>query len=286
LIEVLKVGVWPSHVQALALEVLKLCGGTTAAKGGGWSSIRGQRDRLVAKGLSSAENVVDAFQGPSSKTSQSGGASGTTQKKSFIADVLDNPNSLTELCCILKAGTRDNQTRALSVVEVFVRTPKLLSELLKRGVVMYLLGHCSSSEHGLSKQARELLKAMGNSPLHGLAVTEAMEQFLPAAVVAGVTADVTPATSGDSDEFSFTTDSRTPELIWNDDMALQFRQSVGEQLDMLHTKQLEDSSTLHMLDPDFRVQCVLMPFLTLAAETLTGSLACSIAWYQQVQCSQ
>ena len=206
LFDLLKVGVRPAHVQALALDVLKLCGGTTTAK-----------------------------------------------KKSIVSDLLDNPDSLTGLCCILKAGTLDNQKRALYVVEVFVRTPKLLSELLKRGIVMYLLAHCSSSEHGLSKQAWDLLKTMGNSPLHGLAVTEAMGRFLPAAVVAGVTSD---ATSGDSDEFSFTADSRTPEMIWNDKMALQFRQCVGEQLDLLHTKQLEDSSTLHSLDPDFCVQCV------------------------------
>eukprot|EP01043_Picozoa_sp_COSAG02_P030964 COSAG02_NODE_2001_length_10139_cov_15.596116_6_plen_917_part_00 len=262
LFDMLKVGVWPPNVQTLTLDVLKLCGGTTASKGGGWSSVRGQRDKLVAKGLSSAESVVGAFQ-EASKNSQPE-ASGTTQKKStFVADVLDNPDSLTELCCILNSGTLDNQKRALSVIEVFVRTPKLLSELLKRGVVIYLLAHCSSSEHGLSKQARGLLKSMGNSPLHGLAVTEAMAKFLPAAVVAGVTADVTLETSGDSDEFSFTTDSRTPELIWNDEMALQFRQAVGEQLDMLYTKQLEDSSTLYLLDPDFCVQCVAVFSLSL-----------------------
>ena len=67
--------------------------------------------------------MLSMYQGPSKTCRQ--GASGT-QKKSFIADVPDEPESLTELCCTLKAGTLDNQKRALCVVEVFVRTPKPL----------------------------------------------------------------------------------------------------------------------------------------------------------------
>jgi hypothetical protein len=262
LFALLKVGVWPANVQALVLDVLTLCGApATAGAGGGsgWGSVRGQKDRIVAKGLSSAESVVDAFK--EGATPQPDRASGS-QAGSFAGDVLGSPDCFADLCCVLKAGTLDNQKRALAVLTVLVRTPKILNEVLKRGVVLYLLSHCSSSEHGLSKQARDLLRAMAGSPLHGLTVTEAMEQFLPAAVVAGVTSDATPTTPGDSDEFSFTTDSRTPELIWNDEMALQFRQAVGEQLDLLHTQQLEDSSTLHSLDPEFYVQCVLNHCLT------------------------
>ena len=63
-----------------------------------------------------------------------------------------------------------------------------------------------------------------------------------------------PLGSSSDSDFSFTTECRTPELIWNDEMALQFRQAVGEQLDLLHTRQLEDSTARLELDPAHQVE--------------------------------
>lgn len=58
---------------------------------------------------------------------------------------------------------------------------------------------------------------MVKSALHGLKVTERMEQFLPPAVVHGLCNGV------GEDEFTFTAECKTPELIWNDNMAMQVR---------------------------------------------------------------
>ena len=63
-----------------------------------------------------------------------------------------------------------------------------------------------------------------------------------------------PLGSSSDSDFSFTTECRTPELIWNDEMALQFRQAVGEQLDLLHTRQLEDNTARLELDPAHQVE--------------------------------
>ena len=51
-------------------------------------------------------------------------------------------------------------------------------------------------------------------------VTERMEQFLPPAVVHGLCNGV------GEDEFTFTAECKTPELIWNDSMAMQVQQSL------------------------------------------------------------
>ena len=99
-----------------------------------------------------------------------------------VEDIIKSPDCLTALCCMLRAGSHENQKRSLAVLGILVRSPKILSETLQRGVVLYLLAHCSSAE-GLSQAACGILEQMAGSPLHGLSVTEAMEQFLPAAVV-------------------------------------------------------------------------------------------------------
>ena len=248
----LKVGTWPANVHALVLDVLTLCGGgAPSSSGSGRGSVRGETDRLVAKSRSSAEGGVNAFRTNGSAPAASPAKQGSVP--TMTTEIIESPYCLTLLCCMLKAGTLDNQKRALSAMSAFVRTPKVMAEAVKRGVILYLLALCGSAEHGVSKQARELLKVMAESPLHGLTVTETMETYLPPAVVAGVMADVTPSATGDSDEFSFTTDCRTPELIWNDEMALTFRQVVGEQLDLLHTQQLEDTSAQYTPDPEFSV---------------------------------
>ena len=47
---------------------------------------------------------------------------------------------------------------------------------------------------------------------------------------------------------------RTPELIWDDGMATQFQQAVSEQLELLYSKQLNDSRAMVDLDEDFAVE--------------------------------
>ena len=46
------------------------------------------------------------------------------------------------------------------------------------------------------------------------------------------------------DEFTFTAECKTPELIWNDGMATQFRAEVNGQLEALYTKQLENAAAI------------------------------------------
>jgi hypothetical protein len=47
---------------------------------------------------------------------------------------------------------------------------------------------------------------------------------------------------------------RTPELIWNNAMATQFRQAVAEQLELLHLQQLNDPTAKLALEEDFAVE--------------------------------
>ena len=71
---------------------------------------------------------------------------------------------------------------ALEVLEKLTTNAKVLADCIRRGAVIYML-HVVGTPDALAEKAREVLTGMCKSALHGLKVTERMEQFLPGAVV-------------------------------------------------------------------------------------------------------
>jgi DnaJ family protein C protein 13 len=164
-----------------------------------------------------------------------------------IEDVIANYDALTPLLCLLKAGGTAVKALALTVIQLLTANAKILAECIKRGAVIYLLTIVGSPD-ALSEQSREVLTGMSKNALHGLKVVEAMEQFLPGAVVNGLIHGV------GEDEFKFTAECKTPELIWNDGMASQFRAAAAGQMEQLYTAQVADPKAKPELDEDFQVE--------------------------------
>ena len=164
----------------------------------------------------------------------------------FIQDVIKSPGCLTPLLCSLNGGTAATKKAAMEVLLVLTNNAKVLLETVRRGVVIYLLAIAASPD-GINETARAVLQKMSKSALHGLKVTDAMEQFLPKAVVNGIVNQL------GEDEFTFTMECKTPELIWSDDMALLFRQAVSGQLESLYDAQLHDSGAKPELDEEYAV---------------------------------
>eukprot|EP01046_Picozoa_sp_COSAG06_P020750 COSAG06_NODE_1531_length_9161_cov_2.153498_5_plen_801_part_00 len=165
----------------------------------------------------------------------------------ILEDVIADYNNLTPLLCLLKSGGNAVKAMALAVIQQMVANAKILSECIRRGAVIYLLSIVGSPD-ALSEKAREVLTVMSKSALHGLKVTDGMEQFLPNAVVSGLIYGV------GEDEFKFTADCKTPELIWNDGMATTFSRAVAEVMEELYTRQVEDSTALPELEEGFAVE--------------------------------
>lgn len=122
-----------------------------------------------------------------------------------IDQIIKDSDCLTPLMCILKGGTQANKSSALKLLSDIVQNPRLLVDVVQRGAVLYLLA-LTSSPDAMSERAREVLQQMAKSALHGLKVTEAMEQFLPPAVISGVVNDL------GEDEFRFTMVRYSPDI--------------------------------------------------------------------------
>jgi DnaJ family protein C protein 13 len=176
-----------------------------------------------------------------------------------IEDVTAESDCLTNLLAMLKSD-KASTTLALQVIEKLTTNAKVLADCVRRGCVIYILNVVGSPDK-INEKAREVLQGMSKSALHGLKVTERMEQFLPGAVVNGL------CNGTGEDEFKFTTECKTPELIWNDGMAQQFRAAVSGQLEDLYTAQLEDPTAVPSLDEDFQVE-----YESLYEETYVGGI--------------
>ena len=177
-----------------------------------------------------------------------------------VEDVIAESNCLTNLLAMLKAD-KASILMALEVLEKLTTNAKVLADCVRRGVVIYILNVVASPDKLNEEKAREVLTGMSKSALHGLKVMERMEQFLPGAVVNGL------CNGTGEDEFKFTTECKTPELIWNDGMAQQFRAAVSGQLEDLYTAQLEDAAAVPALDEDFQVE-----YESLYEETYVGGI--------------
>eukprot|EP01050_Picozoa_sp_SAG11_P000200 SAG11_NODE_4_length_33019_cov_28.098909_27_plen_1292_part_00 len=164
----------------------------------------------------------------------------------LIQDIIRDASCLTPLLCVLKTDTNAAQKGAINALQVLTDNPKILVECIRRGCIIYLLAIASTLD-AINVQARAVLAKMSKSALHGLKVTDAMEQFLPKAVVNGIVNEL------GEDEFTFTMECKTPELIWNDQMAMQFRQAVSDQLEQLYTSQVADWKAKPELDEMFGV---------------------------------
>eukprot|EP01051_Picozoa_sp_SAG22_P015756 SAG22_NODE_2109_length_3004_cov_2.193804_2_plen_837_part_00 len=169
----------------------------------------------------------------------------------FIQDVIKSATSLTPLLCLLNGGTAANKKATMEALMLLTNNAKILLESIRRGVVIYLLAIAASPE-GINETARLVLQKMSKSALHGLKVTDAMEQFLPKAVVNGIVNQL------GEDEFTFTMECKTPELIWSDDMALQFRQAVTGQLETLYDTQLHSWEAKPELDEEYAVDYAVL----------------------------
>ena len=99
-----------------------------------------------------------------------------------IEDVIAESDCLTGLIQQLKCGSPAVKKLALEVLEKLTTNAKVLADCIRRGAVIYML-HVVGTPDALAEKAREVLTGMCKSALHGLKVTERMEQFLPGAVV-------------------------------------------------------------------------------------------------------
>ena len=154
--------------------------------------------------------------------------------KEVTTQIEGGMSMLTRLLLLLEGATEATISLALDAIAMYAQTPKLLVELVRRGAVMYLLAIAGSAD-ALASKARDVLSKMARSPLHGLKVTGAMEHFLPPAVVSGLC-----ASTGSEEDFAFTEDVHTPEIIWDERMASQFRGAVTRHVEELVTQQQED----------------------------------------------
>ena len=177
-----------------------------------------------------------------------------------INDIVAAPDCLTGLLNLMHIGSETCKLLVLEVLSLITGNAKLLSDLIRRGVVLYLL-EVVGCPTALNEKARVVLTGMVKSALHGLKVTERMEQFLPPAVVHGLCNGV------GEDEFTFTAECKTPELIWNDGMAMQFRAEVSEKLEALYTAQIEDPTAVPEFGQDFVVD-----YASLHEETYVGGI--------------
>ena len=176
-------------------------------------------------------------------------------------DIIGQGQSVTTLLCLLHSGNHTTKEKTMDVLQALCSNAKVLADCVRRGTVLYLLAIAGNPDNDLSPKARTVLTKMSKNPLHGLKVTDAMEQFLPKAVVNGIVNDL------GEDQFQFTMQCKTPELIWNDGMCANFRAQVHEHVEQLFTLQNADINATPSLDQDFSVK-----YDNLAEEMFIGGI--------------